>query len=459
MSYSLLLLNGKVVNEGQTQEVDIAIKEQRIHKIGKDLSKLKAREVIDLAGNTVIPGMIDDQVHFREPGLTQKGSIATESKAAVAGGITSFMEMPNCNPITDSSQQLQTKQAIAARNSYANYSFYLGATQDNIEEIKCIDPTQVCGIKVFMGASTGNMLVDDPKVLENIFAYAPTLIATHCEDTPTILANEQKYRNQYGDDIPIRLHAHIRSREACIKSTQLALQLAHKFDAKLHVLHLTTAEEAKLFIQGPIEQKRITAEACVHHLFFSEQDYEQKGTLIKCNPSIKSEADRTALLHAVRDGHIDIIATDHAPHTFAEKNQSYWTAPAGLPLVQHALLSLLEHVHDKTLSLNTLVEKTSHNVAKRYQILKRGYIREGYFADLALIDLSGLTTATHTSSLYQCQWTPFEGTVFRSKILGSIVNGGWAYKNLEHNNEKDNQNNPVFNKTTVKPLEFETIRR
>lgn len=425
----LLIVNGSLVNEGRIQQADILINQGWIEAIGKDLSARPAKRVIDAAGCFVLPGMIDDQVHFREPGLTHKGTIASESRAAIAGGITSFMEMPNCKPATTHRQAILAKRQLAAQTSYANYAFYLGATNDNLEEIKSLDPALVCGVKVFMGASTGNMLVDKPEVLEAIFQSSPVLIATHCEDTPMIMQNEQKYRAEYGDVMPFRYHADIRSREACYKSSSLAVNLAKRFGAKLHVLHLTTKEELGLFEAGPVTDKKITAEACVHHLHFSLEDYETLGAKIKCNPSIKESRDRDALLEAVRSDVIDIIATDHAPHTREEKSGNYWQAPAGLPLVQHALLSLLEHYHQGMFTLEKIVEKTSHNVAIRYGVQERGFIREGYRADLVVVDCNQLTSVTDQDVLYQCQWSPFSGISFRSRILYTLLNGSVVCEN------------------------------
>ncbi|MEJ2755947.1 MAG: dihydroorotase, partial [Gammaproteobacteria bacterium] len=447
----ILLLNGLVVNEDQERVQDILIENERIARIDSDLSGLKADEVIEAEGCWVLPGMIDDQVHFREPGLTHKGTIASESRAAVAGGITSFMDMPNVTPVTANAEELAAKHARAAAGSYANYSFYLGATHDNLEHIKSADPHRVCAVKVFMGSSTGNLLVDDPKVLHDIFAHTPVPVATHCEDTPTIMAREAEFKARYGEAVPARAHADIRSREACLTSTRLALDLASQHDTPLHVLHISTAEEVLLFEPGPIQGKRITAEACVHHTFFSETDYDRLGHRIKCNPSIKTERDRLALLEGLRTGRLDIIATDHAPHTLEEKERSYWDAPSGLPLVQHALLAALELVHDETLSLPELVRKMSHNVAARFQILERGYLREGYFADIAIVraDAASVTSATDETALYQCGWTPFIGRVFRSKVVGTLVNGAWAFRQLGANGE------PILQRVGVYPLAFD----
>ena len=423
-----LIINARVVNNGSICEHDIFIEDGVINAIGGDLQHYEADEVLDATGLTLIPGMIDDQVHFREPGLTHKGDIGTESRAAVAGGITSFMEMPNVNPPTLSVDALENKFAIAAEKSVANYSFYMGASNDNIEAIKQVDPKSVCGVKAFLGASTGDLLVDDPKSIEAIFRESPVLVVTHCEDTPTILANEEAYRRRYGDDVPIECHPDIRSEEACYLSSSMAVALAKKFGTQLQVLHITTEKELSLFEAGPIENKQITAEVCAHHLFFSKEDYANKGTLIKCNPAIKNASDRDALLKAVNNNVIDIIATDHAPHTWEEKQNTYFSAPAGLPLVQHALLSVLEHYHRGIFSLETIVAKTAHAVAKRFKIPNRGFIEEGFAADLVLLDLNNTTEVNKKGLLYKCGWSPFEGYTFHSRIHSTIVNGVTVYQ-------------------------------
>lgn len=428
MSEKLLIKNARIVNEGRQFEGDVLIKGERIAQVGGDISADGA-EVIDADGMLLMPGMIDDQVHFREPGVTHKGDLATESSAAVAGGITTVMEMPNTKPQTVTLDALRDKYVMASGRVRTNYSFYLGATNDNIDEIRGLRPDETCGIKVFMGASTGNMLVDDPGVLEQIFRDAPTLIATHCEDTPTILANEAKYREQYGDDIPMRLHPVIRSEEACWKSSSMAVGLARKHGARLHVLHLTTERELELFDRGPVENKQITAEACVHHLYFSEADYEKRGTFIKCNPAIKKSSDRSALRAALAEDRLDVIATDHAPHTLEEKSEpSYFKSPAGLPLVQHALAMALELVHDEVLTLPQLVHKVSHAPAMLFNVAERGYIREGYFADLTLVDMLHPHRVERDEVLYKCGWSPLEGDVLRSRAMTTIVNGRVAYR-------------------------------
>ncbi len=419
----LLIVNANIVNEGCTQAADVLIKNGRIEAIGAQLSRANV-QVLDAAGRYLLPGMIDDQVHFREPGLTHKADISTESRAAVAGGITSFMDMPNTIPNALNAELLNAKKQLAAGRSLANFSFYLGASNDNLEAIKALDPKDACGIKVFMGASTGNMLVDDPEVLEQIFTHAPTLIAAHCEDTPMIVENEESFRSIYGDNIPFNLHPTIRSEDACYKSSSLAVELAKRCGTRLHVLHISTAKETELFSNSILSEKHITAEACVHFLHFSEEDYATKGALIKCNPAIKTAEDRAGIIQALLDGRLDVIGTDHAPHTWEEKqNQSYFKAPSGLPLVQHALQTVLEHYHDGIFSLEFIVQKTSHAVAELFQIQERGYIREGYWADLTLVDLHKPYTATHAGSLSKCGWTPFDGYEFRSSIAATLVNG------------------------------------
>lgn len=418
---SLLIKNAYIVNEGKVIESDIRVKGQRIERIATDLSALPEDTVIDADGQHLLPGMIDDQVHFREPGLTHKGSIASESRAAVAGGITSYMEMPNVSPATTSIEALEKKFAIAEQHSPANYSFYLGATEDNLEQIKRLDPKNHCGVKVFMGASTGDLLVEHPEALDAIFRESPALIVTHCESSPLIAKNLErirKIRQPTIEDHPV-----IRDTEACYASSSYAVNLAKKYHSQLHVLHITTEKELSLFEAGPIENKHITAEACVHHLWFSDQDYPRLGNFIKCNPAIKSSTDRDALIQALHTNQIDIIATDHAPHTLEEKQVDYNQAPAGLPLVQHALLSLLDHVKHERLSLEQVVEKVSHNPAIRYGVVERGYLREGYYADLVLVDLNQTTEVSHSNSRYRCGWTPFHDHTFSSRIQSTWVNG------------------------------------
>jgi dihydroorotase len=425
--FDLVLKNCTIVNENQIFESDIGIKGERIEKIASSIGE-ESKEILDLSGKIVIPGVIDDQVHFREPGLTHKGEIATESRAALAGGITSYFEMPNVNPTTTTNELLDKKFDLAKNKSCANFSFYMGASNSNIEEIKKIDIHKACGLKVFMGASTGDMLVDNEKTLEDIFQYAPVNIVTHCENTPRILENEKKFSEKYGDNVSPKHHPYIRDEESCYLSSSLATGLAKKYNSNLHVLHLTTEKEMSLFESGDIDGKQITAEVCVHHLFFSEKDYEAKGNFIKCNPSIKKESDRQALIKAVNNDLIDIIATDHAPHTLEEKQQRYLKAPAGLPLVQHMLPTLLDFYHKDIFSLEMIVRKTSHNIAKRFQIKNRGYIREGYYADLAIIDLHKPSSITRENTLYKCGWSPFEGYTFPSSVHATILNGSLVYK-------------------------------
>jgi dihydroorotase len=425
---TLLIVNARIVNEGSIAEGDVFIRDGRIERVGFGLTGREADRVIDARGRYLLPGFIDDQVHFREPGLTHKGDIATESSAAVAGGITSFMDMPNTIPNATNRAALADKYVAAAGRARANFAFYLGGANDNIEEIRALRPEQACGVKIFMGASTGNMLVDDPVTLERIFADCPVLIATHCEDSAIIRANEAKFRAQYGDDVPVSAHPLIRSAEACYASSSLAVELARRHDARLHVLHLTTAREMELFAPGPMDGKRITAEVCVHHLLLDDSKYAELGNLIKCNPAIKTAADRQALVAAVREGHIDVIGTDHAPHTLREKEQSYLKAPAGLPLAQYALPMLLEHVHDGALPLELVVEKTSHAVARLFGIRERGYIREGYWADLVLVDMRRGTEVRGDDQICKVAWSPFEGWRFRSEVAMTLVNGVVAWE-------------------------------
>lgn len=419
---SSLIKNARIVNEGKTFEGDLRIQDQRISQVGSDLSASDQDHIVDAQGQYLLPGMIDDQVHFREPGLTHKGNIASESRAAIAGGITSFMEMPNVNPSTTTIEALESKFAIGANSSAANYSFYLGATEENIEQIKRVDPKKHCGVKVFMGASTGSLLVEDPTALDAIFRDCPSLIVTHCERGPIMDRNLANIRNE-GREPTILDHPIIRDVEACYDSSSYAVGLAKRHGTQLHVLHITTEKELSLFSPGDIEGKNITAEACVHHLWFCDEDYPERGNLIKCNPAIKAKSDRDAIIKALHTGQIDIIATDHAPHTFEEKQQDYKSAPAGLPLVEHALLTLFDHVTHKRLSLEKVVEKTAHNPAIRYAVIDRGFIREGYFADLILVDFNKTTLASHDNVRYHCGWTPFNGHQFSSSIQSTWVNG------------------------------------
>ena len=419
---SLLLANGRIVNEGRIQEADLLVVDDRIKRVGAGPLPPRTR-VVDLNGLHVLPGLIDDQVHFREPGLTHKATIASESLAAICGGVTSYLDMPNNSPPCVDRAGLAAKKAIAARTSFANYGFYLGATNTNLDEVRAATRREACGIKVFMGASTGNMLVDDTSTLERIFADAALPIATHCEDTPLIRAAEARAREKYGDDVPIAEHPNIRSAEACYKSSSLAVSLAKRHGARLHVLHLTTARELELFSSGPIEQKRITAEACAHHLWFDATGYAVLGSQIKCNPAIKTPKDREALVAAVNSDVIDVIATDHAPHTAEEKSQRYFEAPAGLPLVQHVLNMLLDQHAAGVFSLETIAAKAAHNPARLFGIKDRGFVREGYFADLVVVDLAATTTVSKEQIRYKCAWSPFEGHTFRSAVVMTVLNG------------------------------------
>ncbi len=426
---SILIKNATLVNEGKQYVADVLIGDQYIEKIGENINP-GADKIIDARGKYLLPGAIDDQVHFREPGLTHKGDIHSESRAAVVGGVTSYMEMPNTVPNVFTQELLEEKYKIAAENSLANYSFFMGASNDNIEEVLKTNPLNVCGIKVFMGSSTGNMLVDNEQTLESIFSKCKMLIATHCEDEATIRANSAVYKEKYGENIPIECHPLIRSEEACYISSSLAVALAKKHNSRLHVLHISTAKELSLFDNTiPLSQKRITAEACIHHLWFSDADYKEKGTLIKWNPAIKTAHDRDAILQAVVDNRIDVIATDHAPHTLEEKNNTYFKVPSGAPLVQHSVVAMLEFFHKGKITLEKTVEKMSHNVAILFEIEKRGFIREGYYADLVLVDLNDPWKVDASNILYKCGWSPLEGQTFSSKITHTFVNGHLVYEN------------------------------
>ncbi|MDX1904969.1 MAG: dihydroorotase [Thermonemataceae bacterium] len=424
----LLLRNGIIVNEGKIYHADIFIKDGFIEKIGADLNPDAHTKILDLEGKIVLPGVIDDQVHFREPGLTHKANIYTEAKAAVAGGTTSFMEMPNTVPNTLSQELLAEKYTIAANSSLANYSFYMGVSNDNLEEVLKTNPNNICGIKIFMGSSTGNMLVDNPTVLEKVFAQSPTLIATHCEDETSILANVEQYKMLYGENVPAKAHPEIRNAEACWKSSAYAVSLAKKHHTRLHVLHISTADEISLFDNTiPLAEKKITAEVCVHHLWFSKDDYEKLGFLIKCNPAIKEKRHQEALFEALMNDYFDVIATDHAPHTTEEKAQNYWKAPSGLPLVQHSLQMMLAFYQQGRISLEKIAQKMAHNVAICFQIEKRGFIREGYWADLAIVDLAKSFTVSKNNILYKCAWSPLEQETFGASIYATIVSGHLAY--------------------------------
>ena len=424
---SYLIKNATIVNEGSSFVGDVLIENGVIKKVDSSITT-NSMTVIDASGKYLIPGLIDDQVHFREPGLTHKATIGSESRAAVAGGITTFIEMPNTVPQATNQQLLQDKFNIAEKTSYANYSFMFGGTNDNLEELLKTDPKTVAGIKLFLGSSTGNMLVDNLEVLEKIFSSTKLIISVHCEDEETIKKNIADHVAQYGEQIPIELHPVIRSEEACYLSSSRAIALAKKTGARLHVFHLSTAKETALFRNDiPIEEKQITSEVCVHHLWFSDQDYKEKGTHIKWNPAVKTAADREGLWTALLDDRLDIIATDHAPHTLEEKSNSYLKAPSGGPLVQHALLALLEKVSEKVLSIEKLVEKACHNPAIIFQIENRGFIKEGYFADLVLIDPKAPQTVCKENILYKCGWSPFEGTTFSSSVTHTFVNGVLMY--------------------------------
>jgi len=423
----LLLTNARLINEGEICDADVLIDGERIAQIGSSIAAPEGARVLDVAGKFLLPGMIDDQVHFREPGLTHKGDLATESAAAAAGGITSFMDMPNVNPQTTTRSALRDKYGIAEGRCTANYGFYLGATNSNIEEIKALQVGEAAGIKAFMGASTGDMLVDDPEALEKLFKYAPTIVLTHCEDSPIIRANEARAREKFGDDVPFSEHPAIRSAEACIQSSRLATNLARRHDALLHVLHLTTAAEMDLFSDAHRSGKRITAEVCVHHLWFDESRYADLGAKIKCNPAIKAAADREALITALNDQRIDVIATDHAPHTAAEKAESYFKVPAGLPLAQHALLTLFDLAADKQISVELIADRACHARADIFGVRDRGYAREGWYADLVVVDPGKTYRVTPANLLSKCQWSPFEGHEFSTRIDTTIINGEVVY--------------------------------
>ena len=423
-----LLKGATIVNEGKSFVGDVLIHNHRIIKIETDITPTPDMEVLDLNGKFLLPGCIDDQVHFREPGLTHKGSILSESRAAVAGGITSFMEMPNTVPNALTQVLLEDKYTIAQHNSPANYSFFMGASNDNLEEVLKTDEKNVCGVKIFMGSSTGNMLVDNETTLNNLFSQVPLLIATHCEDEATIRKNTEIYKEKYGENIPISAHPLIRSEEACYLSSSMAVALAKKHNTRLHVLHISTAKEVGLFDnKTPLANKRITAEACVHHLWFSDKNYIEKGNFIKWNPAVKTEHDRDGIWKGLLDNHIDIIATDHAPHTLDEKSQTYLKAPSGGPLVQHALLAMLEKVKEGVLSIEKVVEKMAHAPAICFQLAERGFIREGYYADIVVVDPGQIVKVDKSNILYACGWSPFEGVTFSNKIVGTFVNGNLVW--------------------------------
>jgi len=423
-----LIKNAQLVNEGNIYPSDVLIEDKIIKRIAAEIN-IEADKIIDAEGLHLLPGVIDDQVHFREPGLTHKANIYSESKAAVAGGITSFMEMPNTNPQTLTQKLLEDKYQIAAQNSIANYTFFMGVSNDNLEEVLKTNPKNVGAIKIFMGSSTGNMLVDNKTVLEEIFAKSPMLIAVHCEDEETIQENIKKIKEKYGEDVPISEHPNIRSAEACYKSSSMAVELAKKYNTRLHVFHISTEEEIALFDNKlSLKEKRITAEVCIHHLWFDKSNYTEKGTFIKWNPAIKKQSDKEALLQALLDEKLDVIATDHAPHALEEKNNTYFNAPSGGPLVQHALPAMLSFANQGKISLEKLVEKMCHNPAICFQIENRGFIRQGYFADLVLVDLNKPWRVSKENILYKCGWSPFEGEIFNAQITHTLVNGHIAYE-------------------------------
>ncbi len=425
-----LIKNAAIVNEDEIFVGDVLIEGEFISAIDRSIEADYDTRIIDAKGLYLLPGIIDDQVHFREPGLTQKGDIYTEAKAAVAGGVTSYMEMPNTHPQSTTLEELEKKYARAAECSLANYSFYMGGTNTNLNEVQKVDYKKVCGLKLFMGSSTGDMLVDNAATLEKIFSSVNTLIATHCENDPMVKENTRRIVEEYGEDIPAYFHPIIRDEEVCYTSSKMAVELARKHNTRLHILHISTAKELSLFDNRlPLKEKRITAEACVHHLWFSDEDYAAKGNIIKWNPAVKTAYDRDNIFEAVLDGRIDVIATDHAPHTIEEKQQSYLKAPSGGPLIQHSLQAMLDFYHDKKISLELIARKMSHNVADLFAIDKRGYIREGYYADLVLVNLNKPVTVTKSNVLYKCGWSPFEGHTFKAGIEKTFVNGKLVYKN------------------------------
>ena len=432
----ILIKNAQIVNGGKIIQSDLLIENDLISKIESNLSE-EADQIIDASGKYLLPGVIDDQVHFREPGLTWKGDIETESRSAIAGGTTSFIEQPNTVPNAVTQELLADKYEIASQKSFANYGFMMGGTNDNLEEVLKTNPRNVPGIKLFLGSSTGNMLVDNPETLENIFSNTKMLIAVHCEDEATIRENTQKYLDEYGEDIPVKIHHLIRSEEACYKSSSKAVELAKKTGARLHVFHLSTAKEMELFRNDiPLKDKKITAEVCVHHLTFTNEDYDTKGGLIKWNPAVKTQKDKDALWEALLDDRIDVIATDHAPHTWEEKQNVYTKCPSGAPLVQHSLVVMLENFKNGKISLERIVEKMAHNPAILFRIEKRGFIKEGYKADLVLVDLNQNWTVEKENILYKCGWSPLEGTEFHSKVTHTFVNGNLVYENGKINEEK-----------------------
>lgn len=424
---SILIKNGQIINEGKITAGDILIKNQRIAQIGGIIDR-KADIEINAEGKYVMPGIIDDQVHFREPGLTHKANLYTEPRAAVAGGTTSYMEMPNTKPSALTQELLQDKYDIAAKSSLANYSFFMGASNDNLEHVLKTDPETVCGVKIFMGSSTGNMLVDNRKTLEGLFSKVPMLMATHCEDEATIRQNMQAYREKYGENVPIPCHPEIRNAEGCLISSTMAVELAKKYNSRLHILHISTKDELDLFRNDiPLQEKRITSEVCVHHLYFNSDQYATLGTQIKCNPAIKDVSHQSALLPALLDNRLDIIATDHAPHTWEEKQGNYFKAPSGVPLVQHSLNVMLEFYHQGKISLERIIEKMCHAPADCFHVRERGYLREGWWADIAIVDIDKKWTVQKENILYKCNWSPFENHTFRGKVESTIVSGHLAW--------------------------------
>ncbi len=437
MNKTTLIRNATIVNDGEIFTADVFIKDGFIDKINKSGIEISADIVIDAKGKYLLPGVIDDQVHFREPGLTQKGEIYTEAKAAVAGGVTSFMEMPNTFPAATTIELLEQKYARAKECSLANYSFFMGASNSNLDELLRVNEKEVCGVKIFMGSSTGVMLVDNQKALENIFANVQTLIATHCEDDSIIKANADRLKQKFGEDISLKYHPIIRSAEACYSSSSYAVDLAKKFNTRLHILHISTAKELELFSNDvSLNEKRITSEACIHHLWFCDEDYETKGNYIKWNPAIKTAADRDAIFAALLDGKIDVVATDHAPHTLEEKQQKYFNAASGGPLVQHSLQAMLQFYQQQKISLEKVVEKMCHNPAILFNVDRRGFVKEGFYADLVLVDLNKFYTVSKENILYKCGWSPFEGTTFNSTIEKTFVNGNLVFDNGEFEEEK-----------------------
>ncbi|MEA1875100.1 MAG: dihydroorotase [Bacteroidota bacterium] len=441
----ILIKNATIINEGKRFEASLLIKDERIVSLIIDNHYPEADKIIDATGKYLIPGIIDDQVHFRQPGMEQKANIFSESRAAAVGGVTSFMEMPNTNPTTTDMQRFEEKMQIASKDSLVNYGFYIGATEDNLSVIEKLPADKVAGVKIFMGSSTGDLLVNKPKILERIFKASPILIATHCEDDNVILANLQNYLNQYGNNIPIKYHPAIRSAEACYRSSALAVELATKTNANLHILHLSTAKEMDLFSNSAIQNKKITAEVCAHHLWFSEEDYEKKGTLIKWNPAIKSKTDRDALRKALKSNKLDIIATDHAPHLLSEKQNPYTSAPSGAPLVQHSLQIMMELASQHVITEEMVIEKMCHNPAIRYQVKDRGFIRKDYFADLVLIDPNANHKVQKNNLFYKCGWSPLEGQTFHHEIMMTMVNGHIVWEN----------NTLIENEAAAKALVFE----